>query len=53
MGLATEITLAALEYRFEHLGMDEISATVRANHQASRHVLEKRVAFGGYVKRCA
>ncbi|QUY49294.1 GNAT family N-acetyltransferase [Serratia plymuthica] len=41
MGLATEMALAALEYGFEHLRLDEISATVRANHQASRHVLEK------------
>ncbi|CAI0948034.1 Uncharacterised protein [Serratia entomophila] len=41
MGLATEMALAALKFGFEGLELDEISAVVRENHQASRRVLEK------------
>lgn len=40
-GLATELALASLAFGFEHLKLREISATVRANHLASRRVLEK------------
>lgn len=41
MGLATEMALASLRFGFAGLGLEEISAVVRENHQASRHVLEK------------
>jgi RimJ/RimL family protein N-acetyltransferase len=40
-GLATEFCDAAVRFGFEVLGLPEIWATVRENHQGSRRVLEK------------
>lgn len=40
-GLATEFALASLAFGFDQLKLNEISALVRENHLASRHVLEK------------
>lgn len=40
-GLATEFSAYTVRYGFEDLELPEISAVVRANHQASRNVLEK------------
>lgn len=40
-GLATEFAFASLAFGFEQLNLCEISAKVRENHLASRHVLEK------------
>ncbi|MBU9808716.1 GNAT family N-acetyltransferase [Rahnella perminowiae] len=40
-GLATEFATAVLNTGFEKLGIPQISATVRENHLASQHVLEK------------
>ncbi len=40
-GYATEATLAALHYGFEHLNLEKIIGTVHAENKASRRVLEK------------
>jgi Acetyltransferases, including N-acetylases of ribosomal proteins len=40
-GLATEFSAYAVKYGFENIRLPEISAVVRANHLASRKVLEK------------
>lgn len=40
-GYATEFAKRALRYGFETLGLEEISAGVRAHHHASRNVLLK------------
>lgn len=40
-GLATEFARASLVFGFDQLKLWEISALVRENHLASRHVLEK------------
>jgi ribosomal-protein-alanine N-acetyltransferase len=40
-GLATDLATSAVRYGFEAIKLTEISAVVRANHLASRKVLEK------------
>lgn len=40
-GFATELAKFLIRYGFTELSLQEISATTRANHLASRHVLEK------------
>lgn len=40
-GLATELSVHALEFGFATLELEEIRALVRETHQASRRVLEK------------
>jgi len=40
-GYATEFARFSVEHSFNNLDLQEISATVRADHQASQNVLEK------------
>ena len=40
-GYATELSKRAIRYGFEEVGLQEIVGVVRANHLASRKVLEK------------
>ncbi|ADU72599.1 GNAT family N-acetyltransferase [Pantoea sp. At-9b] len=40
-GYATELSRRAIRFGFEEVGLDEIIGVVRANHIASRRVLEK------------
>jgi RimJ/RimL family protein N-acetyltransferase len=40
-GYATEAALAALEFGFEHLGLDEIVSFTTVENRASRRVMEK------------
>ena len=40
-GYATEATLALLDYGFNAVGLDEITAVTHANNTASQHVLTK------------
>lgn len=40
-GLATEFATRLIAFGFEDAGLDDISALVRQNHQASQRVLEK------------
>lgn len=40
-GYATELSLRAIQYGFEEIGLPDIVGVVRENHLASRRVLEK------------
>ncbi|ERK05832.1 GCN5-related N-acetyltransferase [Pantoea sp. AS-PWVM4] len=40
-GYATELSLRAIQYGFEEVGLPDIVGVVRENHLASRRVLEK------------